>query len=312
MNVSSISKSMMEFLNRSPATIAVETSILLLIGLIAIGGNLLVVLSIYRNTSLRTITNYFVLSLAMTDILNPLLSLPFTLAWSIRSRFFMGYEVCDFQVIVSISLMQASITNIVLMAVNRFIRVCKPHKYAKYFNRKNSLAMIVAVWVIHVIIVVSVITDGKIVFANFKANKIMCNLTRGEKTSLSSIFFNIAIVIFFLVPFTIIVYCYYKVFKKIREHKRNVAPPSNPNSLGTCRQEIKVTWTMFAVLVGYCATWFPVLIVVLVSSMTRLSGAVHMIVTYSMAGSSAINPVIYGVMNPAFRREFIKILKLCK
>jgi hypothetical protein len=76
-----------EFMNRSTAVICIETSTLLLIGLIAIGGNLLVVLSIYRNPSLRTITNYFVFSLSITDILFPMIGLPLTLFWSIKSRF---------------------------------------------------------------------------------------------------------------------------------------------------------------------------------------------------------------------------------
>jgi hypothetical protein len=196
-----------------------------------------------------------------------------------------------------------------LMAVNRFVRVCKPQKYNKFFNKKTSLIMIGACWIIVFTSVPLIIQQAKLVYPIFEPHKTWCGFGRSRKTLTFKILTNLIVILDILIPLTIIIYCYFKVFKKIREHKRNIAPSSNISSLGPSVQEIKVTWTLFAVLLGYCLNWFPVLIVVVVSNLTEVPRQAHMIVTYGMASSSAINPMIYGVMNPAFRREYKKIIK---
>ncbi|XP_031558792.1 melatonin receptor type 1A-like [Actinia tenebrosa] len=305
-----VSQKWLDFWNRSPATVAVETSILILIGLIAIGGNLLVVISIYRNPSLRTITNYFVLSLAMTDILYPMLVLPVSVVSSAVSRFALGHTFCQIQVTSTLILLNVSCYTIAVMAVNRYVCVCKQHKYKRWFNKKTCLIMIFGGWFVYLVVGLVAIGTGEVVFIKFFPREIMCKLSRVTKTSTTKIAGNILVAFFILLPFTIITYCYFKVFKKIREHKRNIASASNPNSLGTSVQEIKVTLTMFTVLMGFVLNWIPILIVMLTTSHDKsLPRQVHMIVTYLMASCSAVNPVIYGAMNPTFRKEYKKIIK---
>jgi hypothetical protein len=310
-NSTTLRREWKEFMTRSTATIAIETSTLILIGLIAVGGNLLVVISIYRNPSLRTITNYFVLSLSLTDILYPLMGLPVTIISSVLSRFIFAQEMCDFQALSVISLTFISVITMGFMAVNRFIRVCKPQKYNKLFNRKTSLVFISIVWMTSF---AGVAMYNKIAnslpYAMFVPDELRCNFVYDMKNTVFVVLGNLMIFICFVLSFTIIIYCYFKVFKKIRQHKRNIAPSSNPSGLGTSVQEIKVTWTLFAVLLGYCVTWIPVLIVTLLSNVfgwSFLPRQVHMIVTFAGSSSSAVNPIIYGLMNTAFRQEYAKI-----
>ena len=312
-NATGLSKQWKDFMNRSPATIAVETSILLLIGLIAIGGNLLVVISIYRNPSLRTITNYFLLSLSLTNILHPLVGLPPSLVWSMQSGFTSRQIVCDFQACFYTSFIYVSVVTIILMAINRFVCVCKHDKYKKYFNRKTSLIMLGLVWILSFVGVPLYNETAGLnqAQASFMPHQLRCGFLINKKTT-SKVLVNVIITVTLLIPFTIIAVCYYKVFKKIREHKRNVAPASNPNSLGTSVQEINVTWTMFAVLIGYFMTWIPVLVVTLMKNLLgseNLPRQVHMIVSYTGSSSTAINPMIYGVMNLSFRQEYKRIFR---
>ncbi|XP_031561749.1 muscarinic acetylcholine receptor M3-like [Actinia tenebrosa] len=311
MNVT-IYQNLLEFWNRSPATIAVETSILLLIGLIAIGGNLLVVISIYRNPSLRTITNYFVLSLSVTDILYPVLGLTLTIAWSIKSRFAFGHNMCFMQALISISLNLISAATIVLMAVNRYVCVCKPQYYKKIYNIKTCLIMIGSVWIATFTLPILLVAKSFWV-VEFIPEKILCGYFYNNKDIVVSVTTNTILSIALVIPVVIIIYCYYKVFQKIRQHKKNIAPASNPSSLRTSVQEIRVTWTMFAVLVGYCLAWSPALLFILATNLTNVNvpRQYHLVVTYTVACGSAINPVIYGLLNTAFRREFLKILT-CK
>ncbi|XP_031548886.1 octopamine receptor beta-2R-like [Actinia tenebrosa] len=312
-NSTQVSLRWLVFMNRSPATIAVETSILLLIVLIAIGGNLLVVISIYRNPSLRIITNYLALSLAITDILHLIMAMPLTIIASVQSRFDFNPHMCDFQAISVISLVYITVINMVLMAVNRFVRVCKPEKYQKLFNKKTTSIMIVIAWVtIFVGTTVYNKLSNSASNAIFFPEQMRCNFVYDTNKQLFVVLGNMLIVACLLIPFIIITYCYFKVFKKIRKHKRSIADSTSTNSsgLGKSVREIKITWTLFAVLLGYCVTWIPALLVTLVTNIfgwSFLSRQVHLIVTFSGLSSSALNPVIYGLMNPSFRQEYAKI-----
>lgn len=95
-------KNMAVFMNRSTATIIAEVSTLSLLGVMAFGGNLLVVFSIYGNPSLRTATNYLILSLSGTDILMSAIGLTLTLIWCVKSRFIFDKIVCEYQACVHI------------------------------------------------------------------------------------------------------------------------------------------------------------------------------------------------------------------
>jgi hypothetical protein len=181
------------------------------------------------------------------------------------------------------------------------------------FNKKTSLIMIGLVWVMDFTLSALYLKGGhNLVKAKFIPYRITCSYIYQSSNILSMVVTNLALVFCFVLPFTIIIYCYYKIFKKIREHKKNIAPSSNSNSLGTSVQEIKVTWTVFAVLLGYFLTWIPVLLIKLMSNLFHslyIPRQVHMVVIFSGSSSCAINPIIYGVMNPAFRQEYKKIIK---
>lgn len=68
---------------RSLIAIAIQASFLLVIILSSLMGNTLILLAIYRNHSLRSITSFFIANLAMADFLLALLGMPFTMASSI-------------------------------------------------------------------------------------------------------------------------------------------------------------------------------------------------------------------------------------
>lgn len=305
------STAMNEFVNRSTAIIVIETSTLLLLSLSAIGGNLLVVISMYRNPPLRTVTNYFVVSLAINDILSQVTVMPLVASWFGSSRFVFSLTACTYQAFMVQSHGTISVLTISTMAINRYICVCKPGKYKKIFSKKISMAIIGTTWGYSFAVTGLVYKSGINSFNSiFDPQKIVCQLKGTDPSSVASakIYKNIGV----LTPFVIIVICYFKVFKKIREHKKNIAPSqSGQNSLCTSPQEIKITWVVFAVVMGYILTWFPFIFIAIIFSIKKFDvpRQVALILTYAGPCSNAINPLIYGVLNPAFRKEFAIILR---
>ncbi|KAJ9590917.1 hypothetical protein L9F63_016054, partial [Diploptera punctata] len=66
-------------------------SVVFLAGLI---GNALVCVAVYRNHSMRTVTNYFIVNLAVADFMVILFCLPPTVVWDVTETWFLGKALC--------------------------------------------------------------------------------------------------------------------------------------------------------------------------------------------------------------------------
>lgn len=57
-------------------------------------GNTLVCVAVYRNHAMRTVTNYFIVNLAVADFLVILFCLPPSVVWDVTSTWFFGIAMC--------------------------------------------------------------------------------------------------------------------------------------------------------------------------------------------------------------------------
>ncbi|KAK4002091.1 hypothetical protein OUZ56_003943 [Daphnia magna] len=62
--------------------------------IVGLAGNFLVCLAVYRNHTMRTVTNMFIVNLAIADFLVIFLCLPPTVLWDITETWFMGNTLC--------------------------------------------------------------------------------------------------------------------------------------------------------------------------------------------------------------------------
>lgn len=65
--------------------------IVFVVGLV---GNILVCVAVYRNHTMRTVTNYFIVNLAVADFLVILFCLPPTVVWDVTTTWFFGLVMC--------------------------------------------------------------------------------------------------------------------------------------------------------------------------------------------------------------------------
>lgn len=76
-------------------------SMVFLIGLV---GNALVCVAVYRNHSMRTVTNYFIVNLAVADFMVILFCLPPTVLWDVTETWFMGEAMCKVVLYIQVSI----------------------------------------------------------------------------------------------------------------------------------------------------------------------------------------------------------------
>ncbi|GAB1601192.1 5-hydroxytryptamine receptor 2A-like [Argonauta hians] len=93
-----------------------------------ITGNLLVCLAIAKERRLQTVTNYFLFSLAVTDLLVSLIVMPFSILHEFRGYWSLSVGLCNFYVTSDVMMCTASIMHLCTISVDRYIGIRYPLK----------------------------------------------------------------------------------------------------------------------------------------------------------------------------------------
>ncbi|EDO39243.1 predicted protein, partial [Nematostella vectensis] len=302
-----------EIPERSPAAKAVEISILLLIDAAALFGNLLVCIASYKNKSLRTSTNVYIIALAIMDILTACVTAPLSLGAIMKGRWIFGDTGCRVQGFFTHFLIYSSMHILALTAVNRYFRIVNTRYYKRVFGGCRPVLYLLGVWT-SVALIVSL--PPSLGFADFAfepgVSLYLCILDFNTSTGEHAFLF-IVLFLYVVLSMAIIIASYISVSKTIRHHNLHLQTTIVLNHrLGHLSvEEIKITRTLFILVMAFAVLWIPVYSVVSIIR-TGLGGemtdAGSIIATYLIFLSSAINPYIYAFNHRSYRNEFKKIL----
>uniref|UniRef100_A0A7N8X3A2 Dopamine receptor D4 related sequence n=1 Tax=Mastacembelus armatus TaxID=205130 RepID=A0A7N8X3A2_9TELE len=175
--------------------------------LIIILGNVLVCLSVLTERSLKTATNYFIISLAVADLLLAVLVLPlYVYSEFLGGVWTLSTYICDALMTMDVMLCTASILNLCAISVDRYIAVVVPLKYNRNQFSVRQLALITATWVLSLGVASPVI---------FGLNQVpgrdpsVCKLEDDRFVVYSS-------VCSFFVPCPVMLFLYYWMFRGLR------------------------------------------------------------------------------------------------
>ena len=291
--------------SRGTSLLVLETSVRFLNNVLAIVGNILTLIIVVRTPRLRTVPNKFVVSLALSDLMMAVPSTILTAAILIESNWPFDQATCQFQGYYGITLAFASSVSLTLMSLNRYYRIVKPNEYRRMFTARTTSLMIKAAWMIASLIQLPYIVVGHRYI--FHPGKIYCNQD-GKK-----LFSTILVCIFGGIPMSVIFFCCLKVFRSVRSHKiqrfRDVAWKS------VNVEDIKVSRMLLVIVLAYVICFSPVIIIESVDFIiggSFLPRPVYFFYTFNFSAtlSYAVNPVVYGAMNRAFRQEYKRLLCL--
>ena len=291
---------------------SVEACIFLLLDISAFVGNSLVCLAIYRNSSLRTITNVFILSLAFTDLLAAILIMPFNTAASFANRWVFGYAGCQLVGVFAYNWAGISLLTLTWVAINRYIRVVRSSIYPKIYSKKRAFLMIVTTWVLTIAVVGIIFPVTGIEFQAKPENPAIVSPYFSNRKS--SIVFHSIHIAYIILPSVIMATCYAKVLVTVRQHNSSVTPSLHSGHNRHGIEEAKMTKLLAAVLVGFYLCWLPGFVTIILRMFNAVE-KVHEVYSnffylFPAYTSSVINPVICATMSKRFRTEFVNILRL--
>ncbi|XP_024060057.1 cholecystokinin receptor type A [Terrapene carolina triunguis] len=117
-----------------------------LIFLLSVVGNTLVITVLIRNKRMRTVTNIFLLSLAVSDLMLCLFCMPFTLIPNLLKDFIFGSAVCKTATYFMGVSVSVSTFNLVAISLERYSAICKPLQSRVWQTKSHALKVIAATW----------------------------------------------------------------------------------------------------------------------------------------------------------------------
>lgn len=138
----------------SVAHIILTSIVLSIIMFVIVFGNLLVVIAIFTDKTLKTTQNLFIASLAVADFLLGIIIMPFSLANEMMGYWYFGRVWCDLWKAIDVLLCTASILSICLISLDRYWSITRAIAYSRNRTPRRAALMIAAVWFLSAIICV--------------------------------------------------------------------------------------------------------------------------------------------------------------
>ena len=119
---------------------------------IALAGNLLVIVAVVTDRNLRRTSNYFIVSLALADALVAAVVMTFAIVNDVLGRWIFGHRTCRMWMSADVMCSTASILNLCAISLDRYIHVRSPLHYDRLVTHRRSLAAIALLWIMSALI----------------------------------------------------------------------------------------------------------------------------------------------------------------
>ncbi|XP_062902419.1 visual pigment-like receptor peropsin isoform X2 [Mobula hypostoma] len=279
---------------------------LIMAGILSLLSNIVVLIMFVKFKEFRTATNAVIANLAFTDIGVSAIGYPMSAASDLHGSWKFGYSGCQAYAALNIFFGMASIGLLTVVAIDRYLTISKPELGRKMTAATYS-ALILVAWVNGLFWALMPVLG----WASYAPDPTGATCTINWRNN-DSLFVSYTMTVFvanFVVPLSIMFFCYYNVSKTMRQFAQH---SGLENITLDWSEQLDVTKMSVVMIVMFLVAWSPYSVVCLWSSFgdPKLIPAAMAIIAPLFAKSSTFyNPCIYVIANKKFRRAIFAMIR---
>ncbi|XP_054643382.1 trace amine-associated receptor 13c-like [Dunckerocampus dactyliophorus] len=286
----------------------VLTVLLSIICIFTVVLNLLVIISISHFRQLHTPTNLLLLSLSVSDFLVGLLAIPAEI-YSKTSCWTLGDVLCSLWFYVSFLVTSVSVGTMVLISADRYVAICDPLHYNTKVTVRRVQLCVCLCWFSSFLYCGIILKDLLAHPGQYKS----CN---GECVLGIDYYAGVAdLVVTVLLPLSIIITLYMRVFvvavSQARAMSSHVTSVTLQHSVTVRakKSELKAARTLGVLVLVFLVCFCPYYIFTLAGG-NGIMSSFSKYVLYLFEFNSCLNPLIYALFYPWFRRAVRRVVTL--
>ncbi|XP_053721297.1 substance-K receptor isoform X1 [Synchiropus splendidus] len=283
-----------------------------LIILVSITGNATVIWIILAHRRMRTVTNYFIVNLAFSDVSMATFNTLFNFVYALHNDWYFGLGYCRFQNFFPITAMFSSIYSMAAIAVDRYMAIIHPLK--PRLSSTSTKVVIALIWVVAVLLA---FPQCYYSVTRFYYPRTVCMVDwpddYGGTHQLSYQF--AVILLIYLLPLLVMLVTYSLVGQSLwGSHIPGEASDHYHSQITAKRKVVKM---MVVVVVTFALCWLPYHVYFILGSFNRdiykqhYIQQVYLSIFWLAMSSTMYNPIIYCCLNQRFRAGFRRAFSWC-
>lgn len=282
--------------------VIIQASYLILVILVAIVGNSLIIFGILKKRLLDDVTNYFVLNLCISDILNASLKITTSVAVLFDSSWYPSKVICYFTTPFGVLFGAASVLSLTSVAVTRYLVIVSPLTYASKITPSVARIVVGGVWLASIVLSFPPVT--------WRSANIIC-----QSGAISETYYVVEIVYVALLwlcvivlPSMVMMWSYVRIYNVTCKHIRDISlwqpVASNEDNSNVKRAELRAAMVLALIGGVFILCWLPFFIILTMHKLSSesIDRNLFRIFLCWMFTNSAINPILLIKFNVEIRQ----------
>lgn len=258
---------------------------------------IVIILTIWKE-ALRTVSNMFLFSLAISDLLFGLLGIPLYLACSIK----ISLLECSLSVLLARFNAISSVFHLLVIACDRYIIILYSMKYPSLVTKPRATGVTVFIWVFALV-------SSSVQFTWYNLNNDLM-LLKEETIRIDRVYFLLLIIAFFFVPLLAMIYMYSHVLAvslrhifAFRRRRKNLDQP-----VASIAHDLRGTFILVTMKLIFISCWLPFFLLMLQDHVSEqflfIPGWGLCVIFYLRFIPPLANPVLCAFSKQDYRRAW--------
>ncbi|KAL1771388.1 substance-K receptor [Sigmodon hispidus] len=281
--------------------------------LVAVTGNATVIWIILAHERMRTVTNYFIINLALADLCMAAFNATFNFVYASHNIWYFGRIFCYFQNLFPITAIFVSIYSMTAIAADRYMAIV--HPFQPRLSAPSTKAVIAGIWLAALALASPQCFYSTITIDQGATKCVVAwPNDKGDKALL--LYHLVVLVLIYFLPLVVMFVAYSVIGLTLwkRAVPRHQAHGANLRHLQAKKKFVKA---MVLVVLTFAVCWLPYHLYFILGSFQediyyhKFIQQLYLALFWLAMSSTMYNPIIYCCLNHRFRSGFRLAFRCC-